>query len=172
MDPVVDLSSDGRNLRHSFFYGFRNDANEELQVIKARIHRGDNPDYWETSRPIISAGMNEIPDGRRNPPIEKKVVYFDFRSELSAFDKYFYYETLPSYLRSRTKQDYIRHRSKRLRNLFIGMYETSKSHGVDQNKQVETLDSNELEIVSHILGRNYSETKIIFHKLFHNWDIQ
>ena len=169
LDPVEYFSNDGRRLRHSFFYGYKDANQDELQVIKARIRREDNPDYWETSRPIISAGMREIPEGKRNPPIEKKVVYFDFRSELSAFDKYFYYETPPSYLRSRTKQDYLRNRSKRLKNLFDGKYRNFKSNGVDQNKDVEDLNSDELGIISSLLGRNYSEIKIIFHKLFHNW---
>jgi predicted ATPase len=169
LDPISYYSVDGRKLRHSFFYGYKNEDNEELQVIKARIQRAGNQDYWETSRPIISAGMQEIPERRRNPPIKKKVLYFDFRSELSAFDKYFYYETPPSYLISRTKQDYLRNKSKKMKNLFEGKYGRVRSHGVDQNTDVETLDNNELKIISNILGRNYSEIKIIYHKLYHNW---
>lgn len=169
LDPIAYYSTDGRKLRHSFFYAYRNEDGEELQVIKARIQREDNPDYWETSRPIMSAGMNEIPDGRRNPPIKKNVVYFDFRSELSSFDKYFYYETPPSHLRSRTKQDYLRNRSRKLNNLFLEFYNLATSHGVEQNKKLEKLGEEELNEVSFILNKKYFEIKILLHKLFHNW---
>ncbi len=169
LDTIDYFSSDGRKLRQSFFYSYKDETGEELQVIKARINRENNPDYWETSRPLIVAGMKEIPEGKRNPPIKKNVVYFDFRSELSAFDKYFYYETLPSNLRSRTRQDYLRNRSKKLRNLFAGNYDKTYAHGVAQNKDLENLDANEIKMVSDILTKNYNEIKIIYHKLFHNW---
>nr|WP_319776213.1 AAA family ATPase [uncultured Sphaerochaeta sp.] len=169
LDPIAYYSTDGRNLRHSFFYGFVDSNDEELQVMKARIKRENNPDYWETSRPILSAGMNEIADRKRNPPVKKNVIYFDFRSELSAFDKYFYYETPPSNLKARTKQDYLRTQSKKLNNLFLESYELFKSHGTNQNEKLVTLDVNEIKIISEILGKTYTEIKLIRHKLFHNW---
>ena len=56
-----------------------------------------------------------------------------------------------------------------MKNLFLGKYRKVVSLGVEQNRYLETLNNNELEIISNILGRDYSEIKIIFHKLYHNW---
>jgi len=169
LDSIDYYSKDGRKLRQSFFYGFKNEELEELQVIKARINRENNPDYWETSRPLMNAGMREIPDGKRNPPIKKNVIYFDFRSELSAFDKYFYFEIPSSNLKSRTRQDYLRNQSKKLRNLFFGTYTQAYASGVAQNKDLEKLPEEEIRTVSSILAKDYKEIKIIYHKMFHNW---
>ena len=170
VDPV-EYQLENRGLRHSFFYGFNDGNNIELQVVKARIRRAGNPNYWETSRPILSYGMNKPPyDRERNEPINKNVVYFDFRSELSAFDKYFYFEIPPSYLVNNKKQEFIRYKSKMLRNLFNEEYEIANdSVGKPLNESIVVLNNDELSVISYILGRNYSQIKILKHRLFHNW---
>lgn len=169
LDPIEYYSSDGRRLRQSFFYTYKGRGGEELEVIKARIKRKNNPDYWETSRPLLGAGMKILPEGKRNEPIKKKVVYLDFRSELSAFDKYFYYEMPPANLRARTQQDYLRNRSVKLKTLFEDKNKIITIKGRDQNKEVIELSNEEIQGISEILGREYSACKIIYHKLFHNW---
>ena len=170
VDPV-EYTLESRKLRHSFFYGFKNENGEELQVVKARIRRGDNPNYWETSRPLLSYGMVRPPRGReRNEPIKKNVVYLDFRAELSAFDKYFYFEIPPAGLVSRTKQDYLRRKSTSLRNLLFGIYDKIGSpHGYDQNEPLITLANIERDKISIILGKEYEEIKVLRHKLFRSW---
>lgn len=170
LDPVVDFL-ESRKLRHSFFYGYRDNSGQDLQVAKARIRRENNPDYWETSRPLLSYGMLPPPEGKeRNEPISKNVLYFDFRSELSAFDKYFYFESPPSNLVSKTKQDYLRKKSTQLRGLLYGWYsKISSPSGHTQNEDLILLSGQELFEVSNILGKEYSEGKIIRHKLFHTW---
>ena len=170
VDPVV-YQLESRDLRHSFFYGYKNENGEELQVVKARIKRKDNPNYWETSRPLISYGMNPPPDGKeRNEPIKKNVVYLDFRSELSAFDKYFYFEMPPENLVSKTKQDYLRYKSKYLKYLFdLVTTEIKSPHGYKQNEKLVNLNKEELVIISEILGKNYTSGKVLKHKLYHTW---
>jgi len=171
LDPVVYVSQDGRKLRHCFYYGYKNEDFNELQVLKSRIRREDNPDYWETSRPLKGIGMNDVPDDQeRNSPIEKNVIFLDFRSQLSAFDKYFYFETPSSHLVSKTKQDYLRIKSKQLKNLFDKQYVKAFSpSGAPQNEPVVELSEEQLLTISDILSKNYLEIKSIYHKLFHNW---
>ena len=50
----------------------------------------------------------------RNSPVEKNVKFIDFRCQLSAFDKYFYFGD-PN---SEKKQDYLRRRSKYVKRAF------------------------------------------------------
>jgi predicted ATPase len=170
IDPV-EYISESLKRRHSFFYGYRDRAGSELQVIKTRILKRNNPDYWETSRPLQSYGMNKLPARvSRNRPINKNVIYLDFRAELSAFDKYFYYETPPPNLSSKSKQDYLRIKSKTLNNIFNGKYDIVLSKGQKpQNEIITNLSNDELKEISIILGKIYIEGKVIKHRLFHTW---
>lgn len=170
VDPI-EYQLTGSSLRHSFFYGFIDDFGNELQVVKARIRRQNNPNYWETSRPLLSYGMVKPPNGKeRNEPIQKDVIYFDFRSELSAFDKYFYFESPPLHLVNNKKQEFIRFKSRILRNLFNREYETAYDSGRNPiNNAISTLTPDEIKIIGFILGKNYSEIELLEHRLFHNW---
>lgn len=168
----VDYTSRSRNwLRHSFFYGYKDINGTDLQVLKTRIKKKKNPDYWETSRPIASYGMNKLPKGKeRNDPISKNVIYLDFRSELSAFDKYFYFETPEKGLVSRTRQDYLRKKSRWLKKILDGSKDKYFGRdGVPFNDDLKILSDEELEQISLIIGKKYCEGKIVRHKLFHNW---
>jgi predicted ATPase len=170
VDPVKYYNDEKK--RHGFFYSYKNNNGIDLEVVKARIKRKDNPNYWETSRPLKWAGMKPLPKGaarERNPPIRKEVIYLDFRSELSAFDKYFYFRE-PTNLRSINRQEYLRLKSKQLKKVFDGDVDIVKSaNNVKQNNPLEKLSKDELNLISFILGRNYEEGKIVDHKLFTDW---
>ncbi|WP_282636506.1 ATP-binding protein [Sphingobacterium thalpophilum] len=92
---------------------------EELrEVIKRRSGVAKGLDYWETSRPIQMYGMKPLEEGKRTPPIKKEVKFLDFRSELSAFDKYFHFATFKARKTIASKQDYIRRYSKYINDAF------------------------------------------------------
>ncbi|PWN05453.1 AAA family ATPase [Rhodohalobacter mucosus] len=170
VDPIKYYSDEKK--RHSFFYSYKDQNGANLEVVKARIRRSGNPNYWETSRPLKWAGMRPIPDDEdreRNPPIKKNVIYLDFRSELSAFDKYFYFRE-PTHLKSRNKQEYLRRKSKQLQKVFLGT--TQIVHGPHQswqNKTLKNLTEEEIKAISFILGREYVSGKIVEHKFFTDW---
>lgn len=171
-DTKVDLIQyhDNKNRRHSFFYSFRDDKNNELEVIKARIRRKGNPNYWETSRPLKWAGMKPLSNEReRNDPIRKTVVYIDFRAELSAFDKYFYFREPGPNLKSKNKQEYLRRKSSTLKKVIEHPTLIIKWNGISQNKPVTSLTKEELECISYILGRSYISGQVINHKFFEDW---
>lgn len=96
IDPIIE---DNDKERNRYFYGYRENSRSEIkEVRKSRIKRSKSDvkkadlDYWETTRPSISDGMIPVKDkNMRNSPVEKDVIYVDFRGELSSFDKYFYF---------------------------------------------------------------------------------
>ncbi|HDX9578395.1 TPA: AAA family ATPase [Bacillus pseudomycoides] len=169
LDPIKE-SSDGN--RHCYFYEYY-DGKELKQVLKSRMKRSAsedgtkkaNPDYWETSKPVKKYGMNT---GQRSSPIEKNVIYIDFRSELSAFDQFFYFGELSNKLASTKKQDYVRRKSTSLKNV-IDQKSIIKVRGQVQNRKVTDLTQEELNVISYILDKKYQSGQIIEHKFFQNW---
>ena len=116
VDPIEETGGEGKN---RFFYGYREDKQSEIkEVMKTRMRRGsktkeEDPDYWETSKPIKKDGMTAQ---TRNDPVKKEVVYLDFRAEVSAFDKIFHFAKGDI----SGKKDLLRKRSKYLNRLFNG----------------------------------------------------
>ena len=60
--------------------------------------------------------MEILEGGKRYPTIKKNVLYLDFRTELSAFDKYFYFDKLNESKNIKSKQDLLRKNSNYLIN--------------------------------------------------------
>jgi len=185
VDPINDNQE-----RPKIIYGYyQPDAKREVEVIKTRIKKKFkvkrdgktrervDPDYWEPSRPILRHGMEKMPDddgrllGRsktRWNNIEKNVVFIDFRSEISAFDKYFYHGVLKQTITQHNKQDVIRRNSSNLKKII----ENDLSRLVLRNKNVLKknikLKNKMVEEVSKILGREYSCIRLVQHELFKN----
>lgn len=160
----VDPITEGSDNPNCFIYGYKNGGDEILEVLKTRIRRENNPDYWEPSRPIKKYGMKLL-GGRRNPALKKSVVYLDFRSELSAFDKYFYFTPFHSSTTLKTKQDVVRKYSKYLKQI-IDENMSIIIRGIRKNESAINLSTNELKVISKILGKEYSTCKLINHSLF------
>lgn len=161
LDPIKEFDKN----RNCFIYGFKN-GTEVNEVIKQRIHRDDNPDYWETAKPISGYGMS---NKKRFSPIDKNVIYLDFRSELSAFDKFFHFLNFKSQ-KHKTKQDYLRHYSKKLKEAF-DKNNIITYRNATKNKLKITLTDFETKIVSEILRKEFDTIEIIEHNLFKDWGI-
>lgn len=162
LDPIKEFEND----RNCFIYGFKVE-NIVKEVIKQRIHhkKYNNPDYWETAKPIKRYGMGD----ERNSPISKNVIYLDFRSELSAFDKFFHFLNFSSKIH-KTKQDFLRFYSNKLKDAFDN--DTIISYyGPNRNKAKIILTKNETNIVSEILRKEFETIEIIEHNLFKDWGI-
>src|SRR5690606_22163238 len=152
--------------RNCFIYGFK-ESNKIKEVIKQRIHhkKYNNPDYWETAKPNLGYGMVD----ERNSPITKNVIYLDFRSELSAFDKFFHFLNFSSKTH-KTKQDYLRFYSNKLKDAFDNNSIISY-YGPNRNKAKIILTEPETKIVSEILRKEFQTIEIIEHNLFKDWGI-
>lgn len=160
-DPI-DENIRGRN---RFFYQYTDNINSlGKEVLKQRAPREGNPDYWETAEPVKSIGMT---DKKRNEPVIKDVVYIDFRGQLSAFDKYFYFG-VP---KKGKKQDFLRKRSPYLKRTFENEDPRVIGNGGKKigtyalNHRIE-LTPEEIKEINYILGKNYNSIIIVEHQFY------
>lgn len=165
VDPIEYYDDDKK--RHSFWYSFKDNQNKTNEVIKARIKRGADPNYWETSRPLTWAGMKTRASGKRDKPINKNVVYIDFRAELSAFDKYFYFGNVKG-IASKTKQEFIQKKSIQLKKVLSGEVEQYNTASGKVNKPIRNITNDELKWISFILGKTYESAVFLEHSFFRN----
>ncbi|OAI15629.1 hypothetical protein A1359_09480 [Methylomonas lenta] len=179
LDPIKEDTS-GRN---RMIYGFySSDAGRQVEVIKTRIQfkkKGGvtiNPDYWEPSRPLKNDGMEDmppLPEGIEELPgrsktrwntISKNVVYINFRSELSAFDKLFNFHDLTNAHQS--KQNYLRTWAIRLKHAIDCNLTSYTFYNKDRIKENRKFSDDELEAISLILEKDYQSGKYIEHSFF------
>lgn len=152
-------------LKQSVAHTYVDESGQEVESIKARAPRSEaDPDYWEAVKPTVRYGF---PKGaRRVSPISLPVKLLDFRSELPAFDKYFYFpdpihlRTLARRARERKtlrreyrKQDYLRHRAPLVKRRM--------------DTDAEQLTEHELQVLRYVLERDYAAGAILTHDIFH-----
>lgn len=160
VDPIVDKNT---NDRHCFIYSYGN-SGPDKEVLKRRSFKKDQPDLFDTS-PAIKAYNMANPDKRTLKPIEKNVVYLNFRTAQNAFEKVFHEERPPK----RGIQDFIRSRN-------IGLYKAfNYPNGFQDARYTATHDpvidmpSDQVEAASQILGREYLSARIVRHHLYRRW---
>lgn len=189
----VDPIEEGDGSPSRFIYGHRNASlNDVVETRKARVRKTRygllDPNYWEPTKESTGDGMvepdlkaNKVYTGRakdRWNPVSRKVLYINFRKELSAFDKYFYFGKNPvphrppkrgdkvSPLRISSKMDQVRQDAELLARV-IAAGDTSYIHrGRKVASENRLLENVELEMVSFVLGRKYEEARWIRHRLF------
>lgn len=201
----VDPIDEGEGSPSRFIYGHYNAALKAVvETRKARVRkvRGGKPDpnYWEPTKESPGDEMVEptLKPGKpysgrskdRWNPVAREVLYINFRKELSAFDKYFYFgkdpalrlsattkpaaavkattavSAKPSSRRITSKMDQVRYDAEWLARV-IDANDTSVQY---RHRKVATenrlLTQDELEMVSFVLGREYEEARWIRHRLF------
>ena len=56
VDPIPE------NPRPAFWYSYNSlEAKRNVEILNTRIKHGNNPDYWEPSRPVEKYGMKPFP---------------------------------------------------------------------------------------------------------------
>jgi predicted ATPase len=155
VDPISETP------RSTVIYSYDDGSKEEKEVIYQRAPKGD--EYWETRKPLKMFGMDT---SKRSKPVDKNVIDLDFRSMLSAFDKYFYFETP----RKRTKQQYLRDKSGYLNNIF----EHKPNHiyiraGKKRNDKRIDFKPQEIHWINKILNKEYTAAYLVRHRLYKNW---
>lgn len=189
----IDPIQEGEGSPSRFIYGHRNaNFNDVVETRKARVRKTRNgrpdPNYWEPTKESAGDGMvepelnaNKTYGGRskdRWNPVSRKVLYINFRNELSAFDKYFYFGKDPiprmppkkgakvSPLRISSKMEQVCHDAE----LLARVIESGDTSYVRRGHKVATenrlLNKTELAMVSFVLGREYEEARWIRHRLF------
>lgn len=171
VDPIKD--GDGKGMPQCFVYSYYEDGNFNQTVMRRSSRPGTktkrkNLDYWETDK--IKKMYRMKISGNRRPPIDWNCLYLDFRQELSAYDKFFYFGSI-SDIKTVTKQDFIRRVSPKLQKAFRGKSLYSTNNHKIQNKLPHTLTKTELHFISEILGTEYVSGRIVYHHFFRNWGI-
>ncbi len=178
IDPIEESGSEP----YRYIYRYSPSGySTPVEIAQKRVRRADDPDYWETARPMIKDGMIPMPEPYDNSlshlrnqtrwkKMQKDVVYIDFRAELSAFDKFFYFGTYAKRGSITSKQAFLRKRSGVLKK-HIGQFLNHNSpktwHG-RSTQSVDTLNTSELIWVNKILGKSYVKAQVIEHDLFNN----
>ncbi|WP_454788579.1 ATP-dependent nuclease [Mycolicibacterium lutetiense] len=177
--------------RHRFIHGRWSDSCqgvvEIIQIRRART-KGRNgkgaPDYFESDEPLQRDGMQPMPAAPTPMPedrsetrwraIRKNVVYFDFRAEISAFDKYFHHNDsntrgpiMQQAQQVRDRKEALYDKSSIVRKMLDKGLGSFKPGGKELviSKPVD-LGSVELQWVSYVLGRMYSRIRVIGHRAF------
>jgi len=160
LDPIRDEKGNPP----AFIYGYKGNNGDTLEVLKTRVGSSKGADYWEPSRPIKRYGMSKISGGRRNPAISKQVIYLDFRAELSAFDKFFYFGNFIPKKTLKTKQDYLRRYTRNVKfALDCDCVTTMNSRS---NSLPNTLNETVVRDIATILGKPYDECKLVDHNFY------
>lgn len=167
---------------HRFIYKYKpKGLKKEVEVLKNRTKRKnkrtgiDNPDYWEPAKPKISDGMAHMPDmlpkdephrtNSRWNAVNKEVVYIDFRAEISAFDKCFYFGDFNKTTTIDSIQDFIRYRSHALKPGIDkkNVNHTWHSRGI---KAIKDVTKEQLDWINRILNKEYTGATIVTHNFF------
>ncbi|MGT2866082.1 ATP-dependent nuclease [Streptococcus fryi] len=174
----VDEIKDGKGIdRQCFIYGYYlQSAARTVEVLKTRIKKDKNPDYWEPARPQESYGMDVLAQGEykklgsphktRWEVLSKNVVYCDCKEYVSAFDLFFYHYDFESTSTQKSKQDFIRKRSNPLAKVLKQDRTTYSYYNREMIASNLSIDNKVCEKVSEIMGEIYSEIKILTHNFY------
>ena len=179
----VDPIKDGEN---KYFYGYKADKNSSIkEVVKKRQASIKAFDYWETAALNTKIGMvadDNMDKGSRNSPVDKNVVLFDFRGELSAFDKYFYFyksknDKIKRKFEQKNKENkqFIIQRSPLLRRIFLGenkvTFPNHPENCLHDKMEIYNMENNAkiLSEINNILGKQYVEIRRVYHRVYESW---
>lgn len=181
VDPIVE----GQGSPNRFIYGHFNPAvRKVVETRKARVRkvRDERPDpnYWEPTKETTGDGM-DVPvlkkgskirgrSGDRWNPVRRKVLYINFRRELSAFDKYFYFARDPGLKRLSKKKDLISRDAKVLKHVINSNDTSVKFAGKTVATENRLLSEPELAAISTVLGHEYAQARLVRHRLFRGAD--
>lgn len=135
-----------------------------------------DPDYWEPTKRVAADGMAELPvtgydswlsnNRDRWNQVQKNVVYLDFRSELSAFDKFIHHQSFDRWTPDATQKRY----KAVLRSKWIARALAGRALPKDQNgrliEKVRTLAKAEVDSIAGILGKPLESIAMVEHRFF------
>lgn len=185
----IDAGPRGK-VDHRFIYKYRFD----LSGISAecRKYRGSkkyrsadvpwqlrgrrDPDYWEPTKRVTSDNMADLPASGygdrlsksrdRWNPIQKNVVYLDFRSELSAFDKFIHHQSFDHWTPDATQKRYKAVvRSEWIAKALAGR-QLPKAQRPKLIAPVRYLGAEQVSHISTILGKPVGKIAIVEHRFF------
>lgn len=172
----VDRITEGKGIdRQCFIYGYHHEkAKKIVEVLKTRIHKDMNPDYWEPARPQPGYDMEKLDDftkygsnsKTRWDVMSKDVVYCDCKEYVSAYDLFFYHYDFQRTKTQKSKQDFIRQRSKPLAKSLIENQQSKIYYKKEMISSNLVISQDVVQVVSHIMGEEYSDIQILTHNFY------
>ena len=180
----VDPITEGEGSPNRYIYGrYHRQLKTIIETRKSRVRKKidgvDNPNYWEPSKIAPGDKMKPIPlemsvkkpkdlsaSRDRWIPVKRGVVFINFRQEISAFDKYFYFGSNPNLKTIKKKSDLIRRDSKPLKEVIekkLKSFKRGKKEMILENRK---LRKNEILWIKHILEKEYTRARVIRHNFF------
>lgn len=168
LDPI--LEGKGHGVSRFIYAHWNSHIGDFVETRKARVRSGARLDYWEPTKIVVSDGMKPLPPGSpvgaasdRWMPVERAVVHINFKAEISAFDRFFYFET------GQTKEDKHKAMLREARRLKHVIDNSHTSYSLWNRERVfenRLLSAEELECVRHILGHDYVSATMVRHTLY------
>lgn len=162
-----------------YIHAYRLPSGGTAEVIKTRVGRRDRRrDYFETRAPRKTDGMAPLPttiprsdrpyaSKTRWNPVDKEVLYLDFRHAIPAFDIHFLFNHSARDNAVEKKKSLVRRRAGRLAEVLNSKAEHHAFYGRERILEpVSELSGEELSTVSTILGREYESIRLVAHDLF------
>ncbi len=173
---ATDSITDVNGVRPAYFYSYIvPETGAKAEVLQTIIKKAGDPDYWEPSRPIIKYGMSPVepateplPAGRlktRWVSLNKEVVYLDFRSEISAFDKAFY-KTVRVRKARALRREKLRKQSRPLKEAIDTQAKEYSYYGKERVFENYTFPNDLRAVANHILDTDYEKIVYIEHDFY------
>lgn len=170
VDPIAEGGTHGINR-----YYYSHWVSELKRIVQTKKVRGKKRSgYWEPARASTADGMDPMPpeDANTAPfrskerwnPVDRKVIYLNFKCEFSAFDRYFYFA--PRGVTLEERQEEIRKGAHRLQNVLKRRLESYAPGGHQAVFEHRDLTAEELSWVSYILGHEYVSARYVLHRLY------
>ena len=148
----TDVDKIDEQKKHSVIHGYVNRRlNKVVESLTTRIGVKKGQDYWESSRPIETFGMDmtnkdEFIEGgnkstTRWDAINKKTTFIDCKNYYSAFDLFFYLSEFAKSSRIPSRQSFLRGRSRHLRKVIGQNLKNYSYKGVERIVRNQELSS-------------------------------
>ncbi|WP_354371028.1 ATP-dependent nuclease [Prescottella equi] len=193
MDDIDSRTRANAETLQRFIYKYRTNTKKRSIVAEVRKARASkpyrqadvpkafakkkDPDYWEPTKRVKRDAMAEIPvddpslagflsDTKdRWNPVPKEVLYLDFRSELSAYDKYLYHAADDQWTKiANGKKFRVLKRAEGLARAFAGAPLADDSQRILES--VRDLEPDVVKDISGILGKNFSAIRLVKHTFY------
>ena len=176
VDNIDNDNSNNNDPQCLIYSYFHKGAQKNVEILKTRINREGNLDYWEPSRPIKKYGM-ESPNETilkqaknssktRWDVLDKPVVFYDNKEYVSAYDLCFYHSMFKKTTRYKSVQDFIRMRARHLANVIENKSKIYLLNRVNQVKSNKLLSPELCEIISWVMNKTYKTIRIIEHSFY------
>ena len=170
---AIDDSSEPNCLIYGYFH---KGAQKNVEVIKSRINKKGQLDYWEPSRPIKKYGMDIPTEAElkqagntrttRWDLMNKPVIFYDNKEYVSAYDLCFYHSMFRKSVKYNTVQDLIRTRAIHLASVIESELNSYPFYGVERVKSNILLPEDTCKIIGWIMNKPYKTIRIVEHSFY------